>query len=185
MFFDGAVNFKGSGIGAVLVSETDQHYPVTTKLRFPCTNNMAEYETCILGIRLALNMNIQELLVIGNSDLLIHQVQGEWVVKNSKITPYVELVQDLCKRFRKIGFIHIPRIHNEFVDALATISSMIQHPDQSYNDPLEIKVKEQPASFTQVESKPDWKPWYFDIKRYLEVGAYPKYATVNQKKMIR
>ena len=41
MFFDGAVNFKGSGIGAVLVSETGQHYPVTAKLRFPCTNNMA------------------------------------------------------------------------------------------------------------------------------------------------
>ncbi|XP_070021771.1 uncharacterized protein [Nicotiana sylvestris] len=75
MFFDGAANFKGVGIGAVLVSETGQHYPVSAKLRFPYTNNMAEYEACILGLKLAIDMNIQELLVIGDSDLLIHQVR--------------------------------------------------------------------------------------------------------------
>ncbi|XP_070028727.1 uncharacterized protein [Nicotiana sylvestris] len=73
LFFDGAANFKGAGIGAVLVSETGQHYPVSAKLRFPCTNNMAEYETCILGIKMAIDMSVQELLVIEDSDLLIHQ----------------------------------------------------------------------------------------------------------------
>ncbi|XP_070056491.1 uncharacterized protein [Nicotiana tomentosiformis] len=71
MFFDGAANFKGVGSGAVLVSETGQHYPVSAKLRFSCTNNMVEYEACILGLRLAIDMNVQELLVIGDSDLMI------------------------------------------------------------------------------------------------------------------
>ncbi|XP_070017336.1 uncharacterized protein [Nicotiana sylvestris] len=73
MFFNGAENFKGVGIGAVLVSKTDKHYPLSTELRFPCTNNMAEYEACILGLKMAIDMNIQELLVIGYSDPLIHQ----------------------------------------------------------------------------------------------------------------
>ncbi|XP_070004288.1 uncharacterized protein [Nicotiana sylvestris] len=72
MFFDGATNFKGVGIGAVLVSKTGQHYSVSAKLRFPCTNNIAEYEACILGLNLAVYINVQELLVIGDSDLLIH-----------------------------------------------------------------------------------------------------------------
>ncbi|XP_070032115.1 uncharacterized protein [Nicotiana tomentosiformis] len=63
MFFDGATNFKGVGIGAVLVSEIGQHYLVSATLRFPCTNNMAEYEACILGLNLAFDMNIQELLI--------------------------------------------------------------------------------------------------------------------------
>ncbi|XP_070030290.1 uncharacterized protein [Nicotiana sylvestris] len=70
MFFDGAANFKGVGIGAVLVSEIVQHYLVSTKLRFPFTNNIEEYEACIMGLNLAIDMNIQELLVIGDSDLL-------------------------------------------------------------------------------------------------------------------
>ncbi|XP_070004257.1 uncharacterized protein [Nicotiana sylvestris] len=73
LFFDGTANFKVVGIGVVLVSETGQHYPVSAKLRFPCTNNMAEYEACILGLKMSIDMNVQELLVIGDSDLLKHQ----------------------------------------------------------------------------------------------------------------
>ena len=83
---------KVKSIGAVLVSESSQHYPMAAKLRFNCTNNMAEYEACILGLRMAIDMNFYELLVIGDSDLLIHQVQGEWAVKNPKIIPYVQYV---------------------------------------------------------------------------------------------
>ncbi|XP_070013761.1 uncharacterized protein [Nicotiana sylvestris] len=84
MFFNGAANFKGVGIGAVLVSKIGQHYHVSAKLSFPCTNNMAEYEACIMGLNLAIDMNVQELLVISDSDLLVHQVQGEWATKNTK-----------------------------------------------------------------------------------------------------
>ncbi|XP_070046472.1 uncharacterized protein [Nicotiana tomentosiformis] len=73
MIFDGATKFKGAGIEAILVSEIGQHYPISAKLRFSCTNNMEEYEACILGLRLAINMNVRELPVVGDSDLLVHQ----------------------------------------------------------------------------------------------------------------
>ncbi|XP_070026183.1 uncharacterized protein [Nicotiana sylvestris] len=77
LFFDGAANMKGVRIGVVLIFETRQHYPVTAQLRFYCTNNMAEYEACILGLRLAIDMGVQEILVLGDSDLFVHQIQGE------------------------------------------------------------------------------------------------------------
>ncbi|XP_070029276.1 uncharacterized protein [Nicotiana sylvestris] len=51
LFFDRAANMKGVRIGAALISETGQHYPVIAQLRFYCTNNMAEYEACIMGLR--------------------------------------------------------------------------------------------------------------------------------------
>ena len=70
---------------------------------------MAEYKACILGLKMAMDMNVYELLIIGDSYLLIHQVQGEWVVKNSKIIPYVQHVKKLWKRFLKIEFRHTPR----------------------------------------------------------------------------
>ncbi|XP_015054833.1 uncharacterized protein LOC107001206 [Solanum pennellii] len=120
-----------------------------------------------------------------DSDLLIHHVQGEWVVKNPKIIPYVQYVQKLCKRFRKIEFRHTPRIQNEFADALATIASMMKHPDTYYIDPLDIDVKEHLVHCSHVEVEPDGLPWYFDIKKYLESGTYPEDATSNQKKLIR
>ena len=145
LLFDGAANHQGKGVGAVLVSESGQHYPMAAKLRFNCTNNMAEYEACILGLKMAVDMNVHELLVIGDSYLLIHQVQGEWAVKNPKIISDVQCVQNLCKRFRKIEFRHTPKIHNELVDALATIASMIKHPNTDYIDSLNIDLKEHPV----------------------------------------
>nr|XP_019070702.1 uncharacterized protein LOC109120902 [Solanum lycopersicum] len=62
LFLDGAANHQGKGVGAVLVSESGQHYPIAAKLRFNYTNNMAEYEACILGIKMAVDMNVYELL---------------------------------------------------------------------------------------------------------------------------
>ncbi|KAK4716389.1 hypothetical protein R3W88_014727 [Solanum pinnatisectum] len=62
---------------------------------------MAEYEACIIGLKMGTDINVHELLVIGDSDLLMHQVQEEWAVKNPKITPYVQYIQKLCKRFYK------------------------------------------------------------------------------------
>ncbi|XP_075084843.1 uncharacterized protein LOC142168082 [Nicotiana tabacum] len=121
MFFDGATNFKGVGIGIVLISELGQHYRTSAKMRFPCTNHIVKYEASILGIRMAVDMNIKELLVIEDYDLFIHQVQGEWTTKNVKILPYLHCVKELCKKFTKIEFKHIPRIQNEFADALATL----------------------------------------------------------------
>ncbi|XP_047251371.1 uncharacterized protein LOC124886589 [Capsicum annuum] len=185
MFFDGAANFKGVRIRAVLVSETGQHYPISAKIRFPCTNNMVEYEACILWLRMVVDMDIKELLVIGDSDLLIHQVQGEWTTKNVKILPYVQCVKELSKRFTKIEFKHVPQIQNEFVDALETLSSMIQHPDKNYIDPIKVEIQDQQAYYFHVDEEPDGKPWYYDIKRLLGAGGYPEGTIGKQKRTLR
>nr|XP_012466229.1 unnamed protein product [Gossypium raimondii] len=57
--FDGASNAVSNGIGAVLVSPDCDHYPFNSKLDFDCTNNMAEYEACIIGIRTAMERKIK------------------------------------------------------------------------------------------------------------------------------
>ncbi|XP_070007402.1 uncharacterized protein [Nicotiana sylvestris] len=139
LFFDGAANMKEVGIGVVLISETGQHYPVTAQLRFYCTNNMAEYEACILGLRLAIDMGVQEILVLGDLDLLVYQIQGEWETRDLKFIPYWKCLHDFCQRFRLVEFRHIPRIHNEIADALATLASMLHHPDKAYVDPVHIQ----------------------------------------------
>ncbi|XP_070015637.1 uncharacterized protein [Nicotiana sylvestris] len=68
------------------------------------------------------------------------KVQGEWATKNSKTLPYLYHVHGLRKRFTKIEFRHVPRIHNEFANALATLSSMMQHPDKNYIDPIPMRI---------------------------------------------
>ncbi|XP_070024918.1 uncharacterized protein [Nicotiana sylvestris] len=116
---------------------------------------------------MAIDINVQELLVIGDSDLLIHHVRGEWKTKNSKILPYLHHVQKLRRRFMKAEFQHVPRIQNEFADVLATLSSMIQHPDKNFIDPIPVKIHNQLVYCDYVEKEADEKPWFHDIKEYL------------------
>ena len=71
MYFDGASNSKGSGAGTVVISEDGMHFPACSKLNFDTMNNISEYEACILGLRVALDMDIQRLAVFGDSELVI------------------------------------------------------------------------------------------------------------------
>ena len=79
-------------------------------------------------------------------------------MKNPKITPCVQYIQKLCRRFRKIEFKHTPRTQNNLGDALATIASMIKHPDTDYIDPLDTEIKEQPLHCSHVEAEPHGFP---------------------------
>ncbi|XP_009615567.1 uncharacterized protein LOC107824573 [Nicotiana tabacum] len=130
---------------------------------------------------MAVGMNIKELLVIGDYDLLIHHIQGEWTTMNVKILPYLHCVKDFCKKFTKIEFKHNHRIQNEFADTLATFSSMMQHPDKNYIDPIEIVVRDQHAYCFHVDEDSDGNPWYYDIKRFFEIREYLENATNGQK----
>ncbi|XP_009628982.1 uncharacterized protein [Nicotiana tomentosiformis] len=185
MYFYGAANFKGVRIGAVLISESGQHYPTSAKIRIPCNNNMAEYEACIIGIRMAVDMNVKEFLVTWDSDLLINQVQGEWSTKNVKILPYLHCVKEQCKKFTKIEFKNVPSIQNKFFDSLEALSSMIQHPYKNYIDPIEVEIRDQHAYFFHVDEEADGKPWYHDIRKFLATREYPKNATNSQKQTLR
>ena len=56
---------------------------------------MFEYEPCFLGLRLATDMGIQELLVLEKSDLLDHQIKGEWETRDPNLIPYRHCLQYL------------------------------------------------------------------------------------------
>ncbi|XP_039031357.1 uncharacterized protein LOC120166029 [Hibiscus syriacus] len=91
MNFDGASNAVGYGIGALLVSPEGEHYPFTSRFSFECTNNMAEYEACILGIQAPIERKIKILEVFGDSALVIYQLRGEWMTRDSKLMEYKNL----------------------------------------------------------------------------------------------
>ena len=50
MYFDGATNQNGSGIGVLLISPKGTHIPFSGRLNFPATNNATKYEACIIGL---------------------------------------------------------------------------------------------------------------------------------------
>ncbi|PKI39112.1 hypothetical protein CRG98_040498 [Punica granatum] len=158
MYFDGAVNSVGSGVGAVLISPDGRHYPVAAKVDFSCTNNVAEYEACILGLRAAIDFNVKELEVSGDSMLTIFQTLGQWKTKDAKLVPYHEYLEELAKNFKKISFTYTPSAKNQFADALATLTSMASISGGDIVEPLEIEVAKGPAHCNVIEAS-EAKPW--------------------------
>ena len=70
-------------------------------------------------------------------------------------------------------------------DALATLSSMFELNQEGELPTIKMKSHEHPAYCNFIEEESDGKPWYFDIKRYLQSREYPKSATENGKRMLR
>ncbi|XP_049345499.1 uncharacterized protein LOC125810027 [Solanum verrucosum] len=138
-----------------------------------------------MGLNMAIDLGVQELIVLGDSDLLIQQAQGEWKTRDLKLLPYKQCVEDLSKRFRSIDFRYIPIFHNELVDVLATLASMLPYPGNTCITPLKIQVQEQYGYCNTIEAESDGEPWYLDIKHFLQTGKYPKHANGSQKRTIR
>uniref|UniRef100_A0A2N9GTX3 Uncharacterized protein n=1 Tax=Fagus sylvatica TaxID=28930 RepID=A0A2N9GTX3_FAGSY len=165
LYFDGAANAVGSGIGAVLVSPKGQQTPIAVKLGFDCTNNMTEYEACITN--------------------------GEWQARDPKLIPYQRYISRLVPKFKYVTFTYTPRAHNHFADALATLASLIKLVEGDDVRPLRIETRDIPAycvcieECMNVEAEIDNKPWYYDIKRFIQDREYPPRATENEKKYIR
>ena len=67
LHFDGTNSKEGNGAGVLLISPTRQLVPLSFKLEYEATKNVAEYEALILGLQTAKNMNIQSLKVLGDS----------------------------------------------------------------------------------------------------------------------
>ncbi|XP_070015627.1 uncharacterized protein [Nicotiana sylvestris] len=185
MFFDGAVNAKYVGIGPILISSTGQHYPATARLQFFCTNNTVEYEACIMGMNMAINQEVEELLIMRDSDLIIRQAQGDWETWDVKLILYRQHVEDLSKRFKSVEFRYIPWFHNELSDALATLALMLPYPGNVHINPLEIKIRERHGYCITVEVEPNVQPCYHDINRFLKTKEYPEQASGDQKRTIR
>ncbi|XP_070029046.1 uncharacterized protein [Nicotiana sylvestris] len=105
-------------------------------------NAKAEYEACIMGMNMAIDQDVEDLLIMRDSDLIIQQAQGKWEIRDVKLIPYRQHVEDLSNRFKSIEFRYIPRCHNELADALATLASMLPYPGKPHIDPLEIQIRE-------------------------------------------
>lgn len=185
MAFDGASNALGNGVGAVITSPEGFHIPFTARICFDCTNNMAEYEACIFGLKAAIDLKIKVLEVYGDSTLVISQVNGDWETRHPNLIPYREHVIQLIPYFDEITFEHIPREENNLADALATLASMFKVKWDNEAPSIVILKLDEPAHCCEVEVIPDDKPWYYDIQRFLEKQEYPEGASNTDKKTLR
>uniref|UniRef100_A0A2N9HRF4 Uncharacterized protein n=1 Tax=Fagus sylvatica TaxID=28930 RepID=A0A2N9HRF4_FAGSY len=122
----------------------------------------------------------------------LSQTNGEWqgsgIPSSSRIQRYISR---LIPKFKYVTFTYTPRAHNHFADALATLASLIKLAEGDDVRPLRIETRDIPAycvcieECMNVEAEIDDKPWYYDIKRFIQDREYPSRATENEKKHVQ
>jgi probable phosphoglycerate mutase len=82
------------------------------------TNNVAEYRGLVEGLRRAAELQVDELEVVSDSELLVHQMRGDWKVKNEALRELWSEANDLERKVGKVTYTAVRREHNELADSL-------------------------------------------------------------------
>src|SRR3954463_7961233 len=112
MNFDGSRQLQGSGAGVVLTLPRGEKFCYVLQLQFTCTNNEAEYEALLHGLRLAREMNISRIQCFGDSDLVSQQVSGNWDSKDPIMSPDRREVLSQSGFFTGYQVYHVDRRKN-------------------------------------------------------------------------
>jgi ribonuclease HI len=123
MYFDGSLMKTGVGAGLLFISPLGKHLRYMLRLHFPASNNVAEYEALVNGLRIAVELGVRRLDAHGNLQLVIDQVMKNSHYRDRKIEAYCDEVRCLEDKFYGLELNHIARRYNETADELAKIAS--------------------------------------------------------------
>src|SRR3990170_2937028 len=123
MYFDGSKMLARLVAGVVLTSPTGNNIRYILQIMYTDSNNAAEYEALLHGLRIAVSMGIQRLEVRGDSNLAISQVNDEFDAKDPKMAAYRNAVLKISAHFEGLEFHHVARDSNQAADILARMGS--------------------------------------------------------------
>ncbi|GJY55573.1 reverse transcriptase domain-containing protein [Tanacetum coccineum] len=141
---------------------------------FNATNNEAEYEALIAGLRIARQMGVQNLQVNVDSKLVANQVNRVYVAKESSMIKYLEKVKNLASTFHEFSIKQVPRGENKKVDALSKIAStsFAHLSKQVLVEELKEKSIDEQEILAVVEE--EGHTWMTSVHEYLTKGILPK-----------
>jgi ribonuclease HI len=113
----------GAGAGFLFISPLRVHMRYIIWLHFPASNNVAEYEVLVTGLRIIVELGVRHLDIRGDSQLMIDQVMKSSSYRDPKMEAYCEEVRRLEDKFHDLELNHIARRYNEAADKLTKIAS--------------------------------------------------------------
>uniref|UniRef100_A0A2N9IJZ2 Uncharacterized protein n=1 Tax=Fagus sylvatica TaxID=28930 RepID=A0A2N9IJZ2_FAGSY len=160
---------KGAeGVGVVFKTPEGHLLKHSVRLQYPTTNNEAEYEALLTGLRIAKELGATRLRIQSDSQLIVGQVNGEYEAKEDRMTKYLKLVKNAMNWFDKVILLQVPREQNTGADAFAKLASS----DEATNQHIEVQYS--PSHMEEEVSPIDVSnSWMTPITNYLEGGTLP------------
>ncbi|XP_074337267.1 uncharacterized protein LOC141674458 [Apium graveolens] len=161
LFVDGSSSADSRGAGIILISLEGFKIQQALKFEFPATNNVAEYEAMIAGLKLATDLEAEIIDIFEDSQLISKQISGEFKAHNERKTQYLVRTQELLKKFPSWRLSSVDREENQWAVFLAKLASS----NLPVNlDPIYVDILMSPTidelSINQNQNSLDWgKPF--------------------------
>uniref|UniRef100_A0A2N9EFD4 Reverse transcriptase domain-containing protein n=1 Tax=Fagus sylvatica TaxID=28930 RepID=A0A2N9EFD4_FAGSY len=146
------------------------------RLQYPTTNNEAEYEALLIGLRITKVLGVTTLKV----QLVVGQVNGEYEAKKERMVKYLDLVKGIMTDFNEVIIIQIPREQNIEADTLAELASSKEPTDQRINVQYSPSHKREEMNPIDISDS-----WMTSIAKYLEDGTLPTNVVEVRKLKVR
>ena len=165
---DGSSTLHAEGIELVLKSPEVDTLKRKVRLHYQITNNEAEYETLLKGLELAKSLRTESVLVQGDSQLVIGQVNGTCEAKEERMKKYLNKVRRLIRKFGEAHFVQISREENIEANTLAKEASVSEFTD-GFDE-----VQYMPSiDLPEVQQIGGDENWMTPIVGYLKEGKLP------------
>jgi ribonuclease HI/dsDNA-binding SOS-regulon protein len=195
MYFDGSLNLEGAGAGVLFISPLGEQLKYVLQLHYKASNNGAEYEALIHGLRIAVSLGIKRLMTFGDSEVVINQVNKVYDAKKDTVSAYCAEVRKIEAHFDGIEFHHVSRNNNVAADVLSKLGSRralvpagvfvqdLRKPSIRLEDdpPEDDPVPPASRDVLMVDSERDWRD---DFIAYLLEGRVPE-EKVEREKLTR
>ncbi|XP_075645632.1 uncharacterized protein LOC142616725 [Castanea sativa] len=124
VYVDSSSKLHAGGIGVILKSPEGDKLKYTACLWYQITNNKVEYEALLKGLKLAKSLRAELIVVQGDSQLIMGQVNGICEAKEEWMKKYLSKVKRLIKKFKEASFHQVPKEENMEANALAKVASI-------------------------------------------------------------
>nr|GEY91783.1 reverse transcriptase domain-containing protein [Tanacetum cinerariifolium] len=107
LFTDGSSCVDESGAGLILTNPKGVEFTYALRFQFAASNNEAEYEALVAGLRIATQMGVKNIQVNVNSKLVANQVLGTYVAKEDNMIKYLEIVKGCFAHLSKLVLVEV------------------------------------------------------------------------------
>ena len=177
---DSSSTQHAGGIGVVLQSPKGDELKYKLRLQYQPTNNEVEYEALLKGLELAKFVEARSILILGDSQLVMGQVNGTYEAKEGRMKKYLEKVLLLVKKFKEANFVQIPRGENVEADVLAKEASATEPMDEF--DKVQYIPSIDLPEVQQIENRENWMT---PIVSYLKDGKLSEGKDEARKLRVR
>ncbi|XP_038974505.1 uncharacterized protein LOC120105822 [Phoenix dactylifera] len=155
---DGSSTSGGSGAGLILTSPNGVVAEQALCLEFSASNNVAEYETLIAGLKLAKELKVEDIKVFSDSQRVISQILGDFEAREPTMQKYLWKVRDFISTLDSFNIQHIPKMKNLRADQLSKLATfrMSELSKVIMLEYLQMSSTEEPEPTLCIETEPSW-----------------------------